>query len=264
MRVHTPGPENLTRDVLQDSVRELRAIGICDYSAFQIALAQLIIINTLGGGFWAKECTTFGDKQAFFRTKGDVRVVHLANMLWCLKDSEGFLHFLSRNHKGNFESTYFECTAAHWFLKDSRSIELVVPKGRRGADFDIRVEQFRNSVDLNVEVKARSRMFLGPKQLKNFLNDHRDQLPPGESGAIFCKVSLEGGGISKDDLILATQQFLRGTTRVRFVVFCWDGAVQDKVISLQYIAVDVNGKMSPIFPYADLGKELDYMEAAGL
>ncbi len=259
-----PGFDNLNSEVLRETVEDLRALGFEERSIFEHALAQTIIINSLGGDFWAKECTSFGDKQTFFDQKPDVRVVHLAHMLWCLKNSKGFRDFMAKNDRNRFETTYYECNAAHWFFKMSSAIEFVVPKGMRGSDFDIFVSDFRMGGDLNVEVKARTVAFSSRKQVKNFLSSHRNQLPANESGVIFCKLESTGAGIEQEVLIEEARKFVQGTSRIDFVVFCWDASLQANAIVLEYIAVGSEGKMKPIF-LAPTGMIIsEFMKDSGL
>lgn len=259
-----PGLENLNADVLRETVGDLRNLGLAEPSEVEFALAQTIIINSLGGEFWAKECTSCGEKQAFFGHKHDVRVVHLAHMLWCIKDSHGFRDFLSKNDRNRFESTYYECTAAHWFLKSSASIQFVVPRGERGADFDIVVNGFSMGLDLNVEVKARSASFSTEKQVRNYLGSHRSQLPANGGGVIFCKLERPELGIGQQALVEETRTFILGTSRIVFVVYCWDAASQANAIALQYLAVDSFGRMGSIFPAATKATIPEFMRAAGL
>jgi hypothetical protein len=56
-----------------------------------------------------------------------MRIVHLAHALWCLKESVGFRNSLKKNDWRNFESTYYEAVAAYLFLKESLSVEFVIP-----------------------------------------------------------------------------------------------------------------------------------------
>jgi len=83
----TPGLHNLTREIMREQIEDLSKIGLSH--ALELGLAQSVIINTLGSEFWAKECTTFGSKQTFFSEKSDVRIIHLAHMLWELRGGVG-------------------------------------------------------------------------------------------------------------------------------------------------------------------------------
>jgi hypothetical protein len=83
--------------MIEETISDFKAIGIIEQGAIEIGLAQAIIINTLGEVFWSNECTTFGNKQKFLREKSDAIIVHLAGMLWKLKDSYGFEDFLNKN-----------------------------------------------------------------------------------------------------------------------------------------------------------------------
>lgn len=247
MRQEIPGLENLTVANLREWVADLGKCGIRDPNVVQLGLAQGIIGNTLGREFWAKECTSFGNKQPFFAKKSDVRVLHLAHALWCLRESRGFPEFLKKNDKNDFESTYFEAVAAYMFQKQSRDIELVIPSQVRGADFDIKVEGFCAHETLCVEVKARRSIFQTAPMALNFLKKLRTQLPQDEKGAVFCKIAIDEGAIGQEEIISVTRRFLSDTARISFIVYCWDMASIDNAIALAYLAIDRNGEMGPLF-----------------
>lgn len=247
MQPRTPRIHNLCPEIFHEQIEDLRKIGIDLSSGLELALAQSVIVNTLGGDFWAKECTTFGRRQDFFANKGDVRIIHLAHMLWSLKDQEGFAEFLKNKDRSNFESTYYEVTSAHWFLKSSKSIRLVVESGVKGADFDIEVKGFFPYDSLNVEVKAKQIDFTTEQQIINKFKKTRSQLPKDGNGVIFCKINLSGL-LTQEEFIRATQTFLKSTNRIAFIVYCWDSwdLIQEG-IALAYIAVNREGEMHSIF-----------------
>ena len=247
MKQRQPGPENLTLEILREEISELYELGIRDSEAIQLALAHNIIINSLGSQFWAKECTSFGSKQNFFIQKSDVRAIHLAHVLWCLKGSVGFHDFLKKNNQSDFESTYYEAVAAYLFLKHSSSVELVIPSQVRGEDFDLRIQAFRDYAIFNVEVKARRNSFKSEKQVLDFLKRHRSQLPRDGNGAIFCKIDTGNESIDQASLEAVTKRFLNDTHRVKFVVYCWDATPAQNAIALGYRAVGLDGDIGPIF-----------------
>ncbi len=247
MKQRSPGLENLTPECLREVVSDLQKIGIDNH--FDFCLAQTIIINTFGYEFWAKECTSLGKKQDFFTQKSDTKIIHLADMLWCLKDCLGFNFFLDRGkNNNNFESTYFECYAAYSFLKESDSIEFIIPSQIRGKDFDIKVSNFKSQIkSLNVEVKARKEVFDTDKKLMSFLKQHRNQLPDNQIGAFYLKIEISPESISQKKIIEITQDFLRNTGRVHFVIYCWDCIPDEDAIVMKYFSVDSNGLMESIF-----------------
>ncbi|MFM5944931.1 MAG: hypothetical protein ACKO9G_16460, partial [Dolichospermum sp.] len=108
MKEREPGIHNLTPEIIWEQIEDLEKIGITLESGLELGLAHSVIINTLGGDFYIKECTSYGDKQKFFRNKADTRIIHLAHMLWCLRIYSGFQEFLERNRKVDFESAYYE------------------------------------------------------------------------------------------------------------------------------------------------------------
>ena len=202
-------------------------------------------MNTLGDEFWAKECTSFRKPQNFFEEKNGVRTVYLAHMLWSLKNSPGFADFLNKNDLLNFESIFYELTAASWFLEESEGIKFVMPIGVKGRDFDILAKGYHGPNALNVEVKSKRRSFSSKKQLRNYLSAYRKQLPANEKGAIFCKILIDESSISQSAVISETQHFLQSTERVSFVTYCWDATHSDSAVALSTFSVGAFGLAYP-------------------
>lgn len=240
----TPGLNHLNLATLKETVSELRALSIPD-NALQLPLAQTIIINSLGKEFWSRECATLGNKQDFFTDKPDVKIIHIAHMLWNLKKSKGFEEFLSKNNLLEFESIYYEIIAANWFYLNSESIEFVIPKMVKGQDFDLSVKKFKNQSDLNVEVKAKRKSFVSIKQLKSYLSKYRRQLPSIGNGVIFLKIKIDDLTISQNDVVETSCKFLKSTTRIKFIVYCWDDSNSESIIAIKYFAVKKNGLITP-------------------
>lgn len=249
MKQRKPGLENLTEEIVHETIDDFRKIGLNSKESIELGLAQLIIINTLGGNFWAKECTTFGEKQIFFKNKSDVKIIHLAGMLWSLKDSVCFEEFLEKNNNNDFESTYYECVAAHWFLKNSSKIEFVIPISKKGSDFDIKIYNFYNYKILNLEVKARRESFQNEKSVDNFLKKLRTQLPSNGSGAVLCKLELSADSLGQEQLVASTKKFLCNTNRIDFVVYCWDVASLDNILAYNYFSINKDGIMQSLFNF---------------
>ena len=67
------------------------------------------------------------------------------------------------------------------------------------------------------------------------------------NGAIFIKLDIGNGSIDQLALISATKRFLKDTSRVKLVVYCWDGSPIENAIALEYCAVDLNDSMGAIF-----------------
>jgi hypothetical protein len=262
MQARTPGIYNLRPEIFYEQIEDLRKIGIDLSSGLELALAQSVIINTLGGDFWANECTSFGQKQDFFANKGAVRIIYLAHMLWSLKDQDGFAEFLIKNSKDDFEPTYYEVTAAYLFLKNSESIRFVIPTYIKGSDFDIEVRNFFPYGSLNVEVKARQKAFSTGKQALDRFKQTRKQLPKDGNGVIFCKIELSEL-LTQEELIRAAQDCLKTTNRISFIVYCWDAwnFIQEG-IALAYKAVDQNGEMNSIFGETSIPVRLAFFTEA--
>ncbi|MEA5512799.1 hypothetical protein [Nodularia sp. UHCC 0506] len=251
MEIRQSGIHNLTPEILRKEVDEMNQIGITFESGLELALASYIIINTLGGDFWAKECTTFGKKQDFFKTKGDARIIHLAHMLWCLRNYSGFQEFSERNKKGDFESAYYEVTAAHFFSEVANSIRFIIPSGVKGSDFDIEVSKFLSYNSLYVEIKARQQPFANESQINDLFNKARRQLPKDGHGVIFCKIKISAQlkqQLTQDDFIRAAKNCLKTSKRISFIVYCWDHwDLIEEGIALAYLAINEYGDMGNIF-----------------
>jgi hypothetical protein len=244
-----PSLEYLNHSEMSATIEDLEKIGISTENGLEIALAHQIIINTLGLEFYKRECTSYSTtKQPFFNEKQYVRQVHLANCLWKLRECVGYKEFLRREQKGDFESAYYELVVAAWFRQISSDVQLVIPSGRKSYDFDIKAKNVLGFPTLNVEIKARSQSFKDRKVLSDYLAKSRQQLPQDGDGAIFLKIMIDEDSISQNIIRDTIVRFLKGTDRVKLVVYIWDVDIRDRAIALSYEAINRNGIMKPIFP----------------
>jgi len=200
------GIHQLNLDIMAEAVEDISKLfqsepkDILEVNLI-IGLSNTIIINTFGKEFWAKECTTFGKLQDFFKSKSSVRIVHLADMLWRLKGCGGFQEFIERNkqrHKEvDIQPAYYEAYAACCFLGRSKSVAFNKPINEPQSDFDIIVKDFDGIAKLNVEVKGFQVPITSKSNLKNRLNAAKGQWPHNQKGAIFCKLHLHSDHLTK-------------------------------------------------------------------
>ena len=240
-----PGLHNLNIEALNDSMNDMT--GIVAKADIQFGLAQEIIGNALGPNFWQRECTTFGKKQPFMASKSAVVMMHLAHMLWSLKDAPGFEDFLKRADMKKIEGAYYELYVATMFTDTGSKVEFNKPKLQKGADFDLLVSNFRNFETLNVEVKARNQVFPDQSHAINKLGMARRQLPPQEAGAIVMKIKASDRSMSNEELDAAIVRFLGNTDRVKFVTYIYDRSKFENSLWLTRRTLDKNGPIDDIY-----------------
>jgi hypothetical protein len=56
-------------------------------------------------------------------------------------------------------------------------------------------------------------------------------------GAIFSKIDTGSESIDQASLVSATKRFLNDTSRIKFIVYCWDMSPAQNSIALGYGAV---------------------------
>ena len=66
-------------------------------------------------------------------------------------------------------------------------------------------------------------------------------------GAIFSKIDTGSESIDQASLVSATKRFLNDTSRIKFIVYCWDMSPAQNSIAFGYGAVSMDGDMVPIF-----------------
>jgi hypothetical protein len=252
MQPRTPGLHNLTVDVLQECASDLEARGLT--SATSLALAHTILINTFGGDFWVRNLTKAASKLPILKDKPHSGAIHLAHMLWLLRDCEGFSDFLDRNRDLDLESAYYELFAARMLLKASSAVKFVRPVSQRGRDFDLLAYDFLGRYhEFSVEVKARRKALASARSMRSFLAKHRSQLPQSGPGGLFCKLEGVADGPPADHTFAEVSHWLRGTGRVDYVFLCWDASPDAARIELRYEVIDAQGRAGPILgttPYA--------------
>ncbi|MEL6064159.1 MULTISPECIES: hypothetical protein [unclassified Methylobacterium] len=236
---------NLTPAVMWETMQDLTRLGFAH--AVEIGLAHTVIINSLGGDFWANECTSFGDKQPLFAKKSDVIAIHLAHMIWKLKSAAGFESFIKRAKLKDFEGAYYELYTANLFAKVADHVDFVVPTNARGSDFDLKVYGFLEKPILNVEVKARNKTLKSPKRVIDFLKDAKSQLAKGEPGSIVFKVQIGPDSISQAELNETIARFIKSTSRVDFVTYVWDASKFQNSLWMSHQTVDGNGVTKNVF-----------------
>ncbi len=216
-------------------------------------LAHRIIMHSIGTEFWAKECTTKGDPQDFFKdqTQGQKRVVLLAQHLWDLRNCKNFEHQLSKcRREQNFEKTFHELLAANLLYQISEEIQFNVESGTKGDDYDLIAINLFEYDRINIEVKSKDEPFKSPKSFENYFGKYKKQLNKEYPGAFFCKVvNIETFTI--DELIEGSKKFLSKTSRIKFIIFYWE-VDQGDISTFHYLIVDKNGPMnvylSPLSP----------------
>ena len=197
------------------------------------AMAQEVILRTLGPEWWKANCTTTSERADPFlrlptaseghRSDFEHRIVRLGHMLYQLQDCTGYEDFIEGLKSRDLESTFFELRVAALLKDAGHSVRFVKESSRRGSDYDLSVTV--ETTPVHVEAKSkRSGDALNAKSLRNKLKAARKQLPPEGPGIIFVGAPIEWAmqvGAEKEiGSVLAS--FLRETGRVNHVILVWE------------------------------------------
>jgi hypothetical protein len=216
--------KNFTREDLQKTKAEFHADGTLVQS---MAMAQEVVLLTLGPDFWKKHCVgKAGPDSSFLRPNGATeddryefqdKVIRFGDMLYSLKDSEGFDAFLNPLRTNDLESVFFELWVASAFFQSGYRVRFVECTGQKRSDYDLNVHI--NGTDVAVEAKTR-RLGEGSTipRIKNNLEAARTQLPKDGPGIVAISIP-HAWLLSHHDLIAAEiESFLRNTARVNHVI----------------------------------------------
>jgi len=61
---------------------------------------------------------------------------------------------------------------------------------------------------------------------------------------------MQNDSLSPDETIATTGAFLRNTSRVLFVDYCFDATTADNAIALQYVPIDAAGPMGELLEHS--------------
>ena len=233
------------------------------------ALAMLIVMRALGRDFYDREISkTANSSSDFFQRRTSILTIHIADLIWRLRDKDGFSTLLKKNGDRSFESTYFELVAAELVDSSSTSIDFVIPSGIKGQDFDLRASGFLGYNQCCIEIKSRRIAFKSKRALRYFLNDARSQLPRGGTGILICKIPQEGHYTSATQVISDIATWMRtSTTRIKRVVLCWD-VFQNEPLAVAFASTVIGplGESNELFgahSYQELG-EISYLSDVGM
>jgi hypothetical protein len=152
------------------------------------------------------------------------RVVSLAETLYHFQGIQGIEKRIADIKSSSVEDTVGELEGAKFLYRSNILFQFVVPKGRRGEDFDVKAFA-ADGTGINCEMKTKpAGTVLSPQTVWNTLNNNRNQLPKGQPGIIFMKIPEAWIAQSEITQIIvsALSRFFRSTDRVASVVLHWE------------------------------------------
>jgi hypothetical protein len=220
----------LTKEALAETKERFAADG---YVMRWFAMAQEVILATLGPEWWKANCLTTSERADQFlclptdsedhRYDFQHRIVRLGHMLYQLQDCAGYEDFVEGLKSRDLESTFFELHVAALLRDAGHSVNFVKESSRKGADYDLSVTI--ETTPVHVEAKSkRSGDALNAKSLRNKLKTARKQLPAEGPGIIFVGVPVEWTmqADAEKEIGSVLANFLRETGRVNHVILVWE------------------------------------------
>lgn len=216
--------KDFTREDLQQTKEEFRSDGPLMQA---MSMAQEVVLLTLGPDFWRKHCVgKAGPDSSFLRPRDEIeddryefqdRVIRFGDMLFSLKNCDGFEAFLKPLRTNDLESVFFELWTANAFFRSGYTVRFVECSGEKGADYDL--SALINGSNVAVEAKTRR---LGENsaipKVRDNLERARNQLPPQGPGVIVLSIPHQWFLAHRDLVAAEIQAFLRNTARVNHVL----------------------------------------------
>ena len=217
----------LTKERLEDTKAQFAANG----KVMQwYAMASEVLLTTLGPEWWKKNRSSSPKRDRFLQASESedsdwnhqVRVIQLGDMLFLLKDCEGFDAFISSLKTRDLESVFFELYTAKMLHGNGFVIEFIEESGEKQKDYDLFAK--RGEDPICVEAKSRrSGAVLTAGKLKSTLETARKQLPAAGPGIVFVQIPHEWPATPDSERIIGgcIGSFLRNSGRVNSVIVVW-------------------------------------------
>lgn len=164
------------------------------------------------------------EQEVEHRYRNQERALQIAELLFNLQAIEGIDGRLDDLRSGNIEPTYAELEAGAFLLRRGIPFKYVDLTGVKGLDYDAEIP-LPDGAQVNCEMKCKVEgTALTDRTVRNSLDAARRQLPPGEPGIVFLKISE--AWVKQPEVVAlvptAINGFLRGTSRVVTVVLRWE------------------------------------------
>ncbi len=192
------------------------------------------ILRTLVGDKWvnsaiypySKDQVTRDDRKYLSsKTLGiqwQSRVKTLAEKLFNLQDICGIERIIDEIRHGNLSSRFAELDAGSFLYRRKVSFEFVIPQGKKGLDFDIKIA---DAVNVNCEVKHKIDNLIPTKEIiQKTLHNAHEQVPSNESSLFFIKFPEEWTTFPTLPKILYSgmESFFSRNKNSLGVVFMWE------------------------------------------
>ncbi len=248
----------LTREDLEQTKKHFAESG---YVVQWFAMAQDVILTTLGPGWWKANCLTNSEKpDPFLNLKVSYetdpynfqdRIIRLGHMLYNLTECIGYGDFISSLRSRDLESAFFEIQVAHLTKNSGHQVQFVKPSGQRGSDYDLIATI--NTTPVYIEAKSRrSGVVMSEKALKKKLDKARKQLPLTGPGIIFVSIPEEWTEQKDAEAIISRSiaSFFRNSARVNHVILIWHQWIDTPKGRASVTRVRQYNNPSPRYPFA--------------
>jgi hypothetical protein len=197
----------------------------------QIAMAQEVLLLTLGPIWWEQHCNTASANPDKFLNQKELdddnkfkwqhRISYLGHLLYALKNCKGFDLFIDSLKTRDLASCNWELSVAYRFLDYGFTVEFIKESGIKGSDYDLIVS--KDGQTYPVEAKNRT-LVENEVGLKYLLEKARNQLPKDSAGIIMVAVPEDWMINSELESTIKNiiYGFLNNTSRVRHIVLQWE------------------------------------------
>ena len=221
---------NLSKEQLEETKRQFEDSG---YVVQWYAMAMEVILTTLGPDWWKENCLLHskspdkflqtGSQEDPSRYEHQDRVIKLGDMLYSLKDCEGFNIFTESLKRRDLGPAFFELWVANILKESDYSIEFVKEVGKKGQDYDL-ISKKNESIAFIEAKSRRDQVIFNEKTLLHALERARTQLPKFGPGVIFVEVADTWYKPPENQTIISEtiQYFFKNKTqRVNNIVLVW-------------------------------------------
>jgi hypothetical protein len=229
------------------------AFGLAQVAAYHLLAAIL-------GDDWV-ETHIFRDKSPthFFRnastddyerTKGRLRVIQLAEMVFNLQRVEGLNKSITMIRAGDIEAGFAELEVGRILHASDRVFEFVTPKGIKGDDYDL--ELLFSDVVVCCETKCKvEATAISEHSLIRTLHSGRKQLPEDKPGIIFVKLPQTWYEAEDSFVVFLSEtatKFLRNTGRIVSIKFYSSVLFQTETeLSPRILFLEINNEFNRFY-----------------
>ncbi|MGO9976891.1 MAG: hypothetical protein ACLP01_29650 [Solirubrobacteraceae bacterium] len=246
-----------TADVAASREEIRRAFPNLDQQGIEYGVACEVIINIFGPDWWGTRLAGSRpdpyfakERETGLRPVHDSRVIGLADDLMTCQYFAGFSEQREQLATRSLIAVYHELRVARMLHKNGHRVEFVIPRGEKGVDYDLCVD---NVLATEVKAKEDDTEFTAAS-VRNSLSDAQSQLPAEGPGLIVLRVPdawVGDLGIEKA-MCEVIEDRLRNSHRVNGVLVLWDEWVAGPAGGLRGTRFRMHTNPTPRREFSDL------------